>query len=175
MMPPGRLSRALPRRPGRRVTAPLTAPRPAPTPRPPLPARPSQITHLQDLLVRLGRPQAEVEAEMGKPLAELDRLAASQLLVKLQAEMKEGKFAERHRAYLPEAVDQFEFRYLTAAQQAGDVLHFTLFDNSAVAGQVIGFGQYNITVRAADGSEITLNKLAIVSYTKPASGEAQAV
>jgi transcriptional regulator with XRE-family HTH domain len=154
---------------------PPHAPRPAPTPRPPLPARPSQITHLQDLLVRLGRPQAEVEAEMGKPLAELDRVAASQMLVKLQGEMKEGKFAERHRAYLPEAVDQFEFRYLTAAQQAGDVLHFTLFDNSAVAGQVIGFGQYNITVRAADGSEITLNKLAIVSYTKPASGEAQAV
>ena len=122
-------------------------PRPAPAPRPPLPARPSQITHLQDLLLRLGRPQAEVEAEVGKPLAELDRLAASQLLVKLQTEMKEGKFAERHRAYLPEAVDQFEFRYLTAAQQAGDVLHFILFDNSAVAGQVIGFGQYNITVR----------------------------
>jgi transcriptional regulator with XRE-family HTH domain len=154
---------------------PPHAPRPAPTPRAPLPARPSQITHLQDLLVRLGRSQAEVEAEMGKPLTELDRPAASQLLVKLQAEMKEGKFAERHRAYLPEAVDQFEFRYLTAAQQAGDELHFTLFDNSAVTGQVIGFGQYNITVRAADGSEITLNKLAIVSYTKPASGEAQAV
>jgi len=150
-------------------------PRPAPAPRPPLPARPSQITHLQDLLLRLGRPQAEVEAEVGKPLAELDRLAASQLLVKLQTEMKEGKFAERHRAYLPEAVDQFEFRYLTAAQQAGDVLHFTLFDNTAVAGQLIGFGQYNITVRVADGSEITLNKLAIVSYTKPASGKAQAV
>ena len=112
---------------------------------------------------------------MGKPLAELDRLAASQLLVKLQTEMKEGKFAERHRAYLPEAVDQFEFRYLTAAQQAGDVLHFILFDNSAVAGLVIGFGQYNITVRVADGSEITLNKLAIVSYTKLTAGKEQAV
>jgi len=150
-------------------------PRSAQAPRPPLPARPSQITHLQDLLVRLGRSQAELEAELGKPLSELDRLTASQLLVKLQTDMKEGKFAERHRAYLPEAVDQFEFRYLTAAQQAGDVLHFTLFDNSAVAGQVIGFGQYNITMRAADGSEITLNKLAIVSYTKPAAGKEQAV
>ena len=144
------------------------APRPAQLPRPPLPARPSQITHLEDLLLRLGHPQTEVEAELGKPLAELDRLAASQLLVKLQNDMKEGKFAERHRAYLPEAVDQFEFKYLTEAQQTGDVLQFTLFDNSAVAGQVIGFGQYNITVRTADGSEITLNKLAIVSYTKPA-------
>jgi transcriptional regulator with XRE-family HTH domain len=148
-------------------------PRPAPAPRPPLPARPSQITHLQDLLTRLGRSQAELEAELGKPLTELDRLTASQLLVKLQTEMKEGKFAERHRAYLPEAVDQFELRYLTAAQQAGDVLHFTLFDSTTVSGQVIGFGQYNITVRASDGSETTLNKLAIVSYTRLAVAQEQ--
>jgi transcriptional regulator with XRE-family HTH domain len=153
---------------------PPRPPRPAPAPRPPLPARPSQITHLQDLLTRLGRSQAELEAELGKPLTELDRLAASQLLVKFQTEMKEGKFAERHRAYLPEAVDQFELKYLTAAQQAGDVLRFTLFDNTTVAGQVIGFGQYNITVRAADGSETTLNKLAIVNYTKPAAAKEQA-
>jgi transcriptional regulator with XRE-family HTH domain len=150
-------------------------PRPAPAPRPPLPARPSQITHLQDLLARLGRPQAEVEAELGKPLTEIDRLTASQLLVKLQTEMKEGKFPERHRAYLPEAVDQFELRYLSAAQQAGDVLVFTLFDSTTVAGRVIGFGQYNITVQTADGNETTLNKLAIVSYTRPAPGKEQPV
>ena len=131
-----------------------------------MPARASQIAHLQDLLVRLGLSQAEVEAEQGKPLAELDRLAASQLLARLQTELREGKGAERHRAYLPEAVDQYEFRYLTAAQQAGDMLHFTLFDNTAVAGQVIGFGAYSITVRLADGTETTLNKLAIVSYSK---------
>lgn len=152
---------------------PPRPPRPAPVPRPPVPARPSQIVHLQSLLVRLGRSQAEVEAEVGKPLAELDRMAASQMLVKLQDELKEGKTAERHRAYLPEAVDQFESRYLAASQEAGDVLCFNLFDRSAVAGRVIGFGAYNITVRLADGSETTLNKLAIVSYTKAAPVPAQ--
>jgi transcriptional regulator with XRE-family HTH domain len=146
-------------------------PRPTPAPRPPLPARPSQITQLQDLLVRLGRSQVEVEAEVGRPLAELDRIAASRLLVRFQTEIKEGRLPERHRAYLPEAVDQFESKYLTAAQQAGEVLHFTLFDNTTVIGAVIGFGQYNITLRLADGSETTLNKLAIVSYTKPAAGK----
>lgn len=150
-------------------------PRPASPPRPPLPARPSQITQLRDLLGRLGRPQAEVEAEVGKPLAELDRVAASHLLGKLQTEIKEGRTPERHRAYLPEAVDQFESNYLAAAQQARDVLHFTLFDNTAVTGVVIGFGQYNIAVRLADGRESTLNKLAIVSYTKPAAGKEPAV
>jgi len=146
-------------------------PRPAPAPRPPLPARPSQIAQLQELLGRLGRSQDEVEAEAGKSLTELDRVTASRLLVKLQAEIKEGKLPERHRAYLPEAVDQFESRYLSAARQAGDVLHFTLFDNTRVTGAVIGFGQYNIAVQLADGSEVILNKLAIVSYTKPAAGK----
>jgi len=146
-------------------------PRPAPVPRPPAPARPSQITHLQDLLLRLGRSQEEIEAEVGKPLAELDRQAASQLLVKLQTEMKEGKTAERHRAYLPEAVDQFELNYLTAAQQAGDLLGFVLFDNTHLTGRVIGFGPYSITVQREDGSETTLNKLALVSYTKAAAGK----
>ena len=150
-------------------------PRPAPAPRPPLPARPSQIAQMQDLLGRLGRSQNEVETEIGKPLAEIDRAAASQYLIKLQAEIKEGKLPERHRAYLPEAVDQFESKYLTEAQEAGDTLHFTLFDNTSVIGAVIGFGQYNITVRLADASEVTLNKLAIVSYIKPAAGKEPAV
>lgn len=150
-------------------------PRPAPTPRPPLPARASQIAQIQELLGRLGRAPDEVEAEAGKPLAEFDRVTASRLLVKLQAEIKEGRLPERHRAYLPEAVDQFESKYLSAAQQAGDVLHFTLFDNTRVAGAVLGFGQYNIVIRLADGSEMTLNKLAIVSYTKPTAGKDVAV
>lgn len=145
------------------------SPRPAPLPRPPVPARPSQIAHLTDLLTRLGRSQAEVEAELGKPLAELDRMAASEALAKYQTELREGRGAERHRAYLPEAVDRFEFDYLTAVQAAQDTLRFTLFDGATVTGQVVGFGQYSITVRQADGSEVTLNKLALVSYQKPAA------
>lgn len=151
---------------------PARGPRPLPIPRPPAPARTSQIAHLQDLLARLGRSQAEVEAELGRPLAELDRMAASRLLARLQGELRLGRTAERHRAYLPEAVDQFELRYLTAAQQAGDVLHFTLFDRSSITGQLVGFSPYSITVRLADGSETTLNKLALVSYTRtPGVGE----
>jgi hypothetical protein len=46
---------------------------------------------------------------------------------------------------------------------------FTLFDGSLVTGQLIGFGPYNVTLRQDDGSEITLNKLAIVSYSRPAA------
>jgi hypothetical protein len=124
------------------------------------------------MLVRLGKSQADVEAELGKPLAELDRPSASKLLTTLQGELREGRTAERHRAYLPEAVDQFEQRYLLAVQEAGAILRFTLFDGSIVTGQLIGFGPYSVTLRQDDDSEITLNKLAVVSYSQPAASGA---
>lgn len=149
------------------------AARPRREPRPPAPARPSQLSHLQGLLAKLNRTEAEIEAEVGKPLAELDRVAMSALLKRLQ-EQAHAQGAERHRAYLPESVDAFEARYLAAAQEAGDVLQFTLFDGGTTEGQVIGFGPYTITIRLADGAERTLNKLALVSYTKaPASAGAR--
>jgi sRNA-binding regulator protein Hfq len=115
----------------------------------------------------LGRDRASVEEELGKPLDQLDRLQASQLLVKLQADVKAAPTPDRHRAYLPEAVDQYEMQYLIQVRDAGVPLHFVLFDGSPVDGVVTGFGPYNVTVREADGSEVTLSKLAIVSYRKP--------
>lgn len=151
----------------------VRAPRPASAPRPPLPPRPSQITHLQHLLQQLGRSQAEFEAQLGQPLAALDRMGASRALGALQAELRDGPTPNRHRAHLPEAVDQFEQQYLTAAQQAGAALRFSLFDGATFTGQVLGFSPYSITVRQADGSETTVNKLALVSYTRlPGSEEA---
>jgi transcriptional regulator with XRE-family HTH domain len=148
-------------------------PRQSPEPRPPAPARPSQIAHLSDLIGRLGKDRAALEAELGKPLEELDRLAASNLLGKLQLELRNAPSPERHRAYLPEAVDQYEHRYLNEVKESGATLDFTLFNGERVEGLVTGYGPYNITVRQADGSEVTLNKLAIVSYRR-AAGDAGA-
>ncbi len=148
-------------------------PRPKTVGRPSLPPRPSQLAHLENLLKRLNKTAAELEAELGKPLAGLDRRALSAVLHDLQTKLKSVPQPVRHRAYLPEAVDEFEARYLTAAQAAGDRLQFTLFDGSTVEGQVIGFSPYSITVRNADGAEITLNKLALVSYTRPVAAPAQ--
>lgn len=139
-------------------------PRVVSEPRPPAPARPSQIAHLEDLIQRLSKDRTALEAELGKPLEQLNRLEASTLLVRLQTELRSAPTPERHRAYLPEAVDQYELQYLTAARDGGSALDFALFDGSRVSGHVTGFGPYNITVRLADGSELTLNKLAIVSY-----------
>jgi transcriptional regulator with XRE-family HTH domain len=143
-------------------------PRPKPEPQPPAPARPSQIAHLHNLLQRLRRSADELEAELGKPIAELDRPTISTLLGRLQKQIQESASisVNRHRAYLPESVDEFEAAYLMACQKAGDLLQFTLFDGSKVEGQIIGFSPYTITVRQADESELTLNKLALVCYQK---------
>lgn len=150
---------------------PARGPQPAPVSRPVALARPSQIAHLQDLLARIGRSQAEFEAQLGQPLAKLDRLSASKALALLQAEMRAGAGPDRHRAYLPEAVDQFEHRYLAAAQESGATLRFDLFNGTTLSGQVIGYSPYSITVRQADGSETTVNKLALVSYTRLPGGQ----
>ncbi len=147
--------------------------RPKPEPRPPPPARPSQIAHLENLLKHLNRTVADLEAETGKPLSTLDRVALSALLKDLQAKVKEAPAPTRHRAYLPESVDEFEARYLAEAQAEGAQLHFTLFDGSAVDGLITGFSPYSITVRRADGAEVTLNKLALVSYVKAPVGPGQ--
>jgi len=146
-------------------------PRPRPEPKPPGPARPSQIVHLENMLKRLGRSKEDLEAELGRPIAELDRVAMSELLKTVQAQIGQSDSATRRRARLPESVDEHEARYLTAAQEGGDRLHFTLFDGSYLDGQVIGFGPFNITVRQADGTEISVNKLAVVHYRRdPAAG-----
>jgi hypothetical protein len=72
---------------------------------------------------------------------------------------------KRRRAYLPEGVDEFELEYLTARQEAGTLLRFTLFDGQQLSGKVIGFGPYSITIREAETEdEVTLQKLAIAYY-----------
>jgi transcriptional regulator with XRE-family HTH domain len=144
-------------------------PRAKAPPRPPAPARPSQIAYLEGLLKRLNRTAADLEAEIGKPLAELDRPTASELIKRLQAEAAQVKGVNRHRAYLPESVDAYEAQYLSTVQEQKQTLRFTLFDGSTVSGQVTGFSPYNITVLQADGSETTLNKLALVSYPREAA------
>lgn len=148
-------------------------PRPAVEPKPPAPARPSQLAHLNDLLTRLGRDRAALEAEAGKPLEEMNRLEASNLLARFQSELRSTASVERHRAYLPEAVDEYELRYLNRLQASQETVQFELFDGRTVEGRVSGFGAYHITVLQGDGSELTLNKLALVSYRRAAAGEEQ--
>ncbi len=161
-----------PRQP--REPRPPKAPRP---PRPPAPARPSQIEHLLRLAGRFPELDRSVfETQAGKPLEELTASEIGKMLRDLQERIRleqppppKPPF-ERHRAYLPEGVDEFEFRYLTQAQEAGDTLTITLFNGEQVEGQIIGFSPYTITLRLAGGEELTLNKLAIAYYRKGGAG-----
>jgi transcriptional regulator with XRE-family HTH domain len=155
-------------RPERETTDTAKAPRPAP------PARPSQIEHLLNLCSRqFGKDRVDLEQELGKPLEEMTRTEASKLLNQYQRVLTESRTSahadsplpKRKRAYLPEGVDEFELEYLTAKQESGTVLRFSLFDGQQVTGQVIGFSPYSITIRERDsGDEITLQKLAIAYY-----------
>ncbi len=141
------------------------APKPA---APSKPARLSQVEHLRGLLQHLGRKEEELVAELKKPLEKLSQREASALLARLQNEIKERgpqkPQSKRRRPYLPESVDEFEMRYLMARQQSGEKVLFHLFDGKEVCGRVVGFGPYAITVGLSDGTEMTLNKLAIAYY-----------
>ena len=85
---------------------------------------------------------------------------------RLKAEKPPKKPINRRRAYLPEGVDRFESNYLEAVKASGEMLAFTLFNGERHDGAIIGYSPYSITIRQADGSEMTLNKLAIAYYRR---------
>jgi len=160
---------------------PSPEPRPPKKPkaaRPPAPVRPSQIEHMLNLTERfpdVGR--STLEAQAGKTLEELTSKEASELLSQLQERLQQEhpprskQPFDRHRAYLPEGVDEFELQYLTAAQAAEDHLEITLFDGNQLEGQLLGFSPYSITLRQSDGGETTINKLAIAYYCRKGAGQ----
>ncbi len=149
------------------------AKKPRPKAPPPL-ARPSQITHLLNLVrTNFGMGRSELEAQVGKPLEQMTRQEATQLLKEYQqrliasrgADASQSAALKRKRAYLPESVDAFELNYLTRHQEAQTLIHFTLFDGQKISGRIIGFSPYSITIRLPDGQdEVTLQKLAIAYY-----------
>ena len=156
-----------------REPRPLKAPRPA---RPPAPVRPSQIEHLLHLAQHFPDvDRASLEAQAGRTLEELTQKETSKLLSQLQERIRQEmpshpKYPfERHRAYLPEGVDEFELKYLTAALEAGATLSLTLFDGTRIEGQLVGFNPYAITLRQPGGEEVTANKLAIAYYRREGS------
>ena len=136
-------------------------------------ARPTQIEHLLTLAENhFDKDRAALEREAGKPLEQLTRREASELLhnyqellSKASSEADQDGSVKRKRAYLPESVDEFELNYLTEHQEARTALRFTLFDGQQMTGSILGFGPYAITISdAKTDEEITLQKLAIAYY-----------
>lgn len=164
-------------RPKPRPTAQRKRPRRSPPP--PAPVKETQLAQMRQLAPLLGLTTADLEHMAGKPLAQLTRREASQILYQLQEKLRERKKQEaqegthnRKRAYLPEGVDRFELNYLTKLQKSGETVRFHLFDGTEVVGTVVGFSPYTITVRTGN-EERTLNKLAIAWYVRELPAEAQ--
>ncbi len=116
--------------------------------------------------------RAALEAEIGKPLDQLMFPEARHWLTQFYQRRVEAKgepsAVDRHRSRLPEGVDGFELDYLSRAHADGAVLDFTLFNGEHVSGRVVGFSPYFITLRLANDDELTLQKLAIAYYRRPA-------
>mgnify|MGYP000517317699 CR=1 FL=1 len=139
-------------------------------PRPPALIREGQIAHLLSAAARFGIDRAALEAQIGKPLEQMNEAEGRQwnrrFTERLKAEKPPKKPINRRRAYLPEGVDRFESNYLEAVKASGEMLAFTLFNGERHDGAIIGYSPYSITIRQADGSEMTLNKLAIAYYRR---------
>jgi sRNA-binding regulator protein Hfq len=142
------------------------------------PARESQLNHLLMLAQKQGEDETAVANKIGKPLAELTEREAGEWLTQYTESVKLYKAAHRaeqeanrppgtrrRRYHLPEGVDEFEFNYLQARQEAEEMISFTLFDGQKVQGKIVGFSPYQIAIEQADGTETMLHKLAIAYYT----------
>lgn len=133
-----------------------------------LPARETQLTHLLQLASHFDVDREALETQIGKPLDALTRKEARHWNAHFQQRVVEEKPSkskiDRRRAYLPEGVDGFEMEYLDQVQASNDLLHFTMFNGERWEGTLIGYGPYALMIRRSDGSEMTLNKLAIAYY-----------
>ena len=151
------------------------------------PARESQLKHLLILASKMGQDETAVTEVIGKPLTELTEQEAGRCLVQYTEELKAFKAeraaeseskrppnTERKRYHLPEGVDEFEFNYLTARQEAGDLIAFKLFDGAELNGRIIGFSHYSITIAQPDGAETTIHKLALAYYAIAETAEGAA-
>ncbi len=159
-------------------TTTTTPPKPAARKQPaPRPVRESQIKHLLALAGKMGQDETAVTETIGRPLTELTEREAGRWLTQYTEELKVFKAkraaeaeserppnTRRTRHHLPEGVDEFEFNYLTARQEAEDLIAFKLFDGTELNGRIIGFSPYNITIAQPDGTETTIQKLALAYY-----------
>jgi transcriptional regulator with XRE-family HTH domain len=153
-----------PQEPEEAGPAPKAAPSRSPA------ARETQIAHLLQLAANAGLDRAALEAQVGKPLDQLTRSEArhwnAHFMIQIAESRPPKRPIDRRRAYLPEGVDEFEMEYLEEVKASGERLTFTLFSGERFEGALIGYGPYALTVRQVDGSELTLNKLAIAYYLR---------
>ncbi len=171
-------SRPAPRPAARPPAQPKPGPAPAATAsKEPAPVSETQLQAIDAVAKRLGMLPEELAADVGKPVQQLTareaRVWLREQYDRLSSQSSSNKMpGQSKRAALPEAVDAFELKYLTDAQQVGACLTVKLFNAETFSGRLIGFSPYALTLRLDDGREITLQKLAISYYTREAEAAA---
>jgi sRNA-binding regulator protein Hfq len=144
-------------------------------PHPPGPISEGQLQELSRLAVRLEIDQQQMEARIGKQLADLTRPEARDWIKKLRSIADEIAPSQRvHYGVWPEAQEDREAAYLRQQRDANATFSFKLFNGEQFDGTLVDFTPYTITVRPSEGDEVVLRKLAIAYYRRTGQGEGAA-
>jgi sRNA-binding regulator protein Hfq len=116
--------------------------------------------------------QQQMEARIGKQLADLTRPEARDWIKKLRSIADEIAPSQRvHYGVWPEAHEDREAAYLRQQRDSNATFSFKLFNGEQFDGTLVDFTPYTITVRPSDGDEVVLRKLAIAYYRRTGQGE----
>jgi sRNA-binding regulator protein Hfq len=144
-------------------------------PHPPGPISEGQLQELSRLAARLEIDQQQMEARIGKQLADLTRPEARDWIKKLRSIADEIAPSQRvHYGVWPEAQEDREAAYLRQQRDANATFSFKLFNGEQFDGTLVDFTPYTITVRPSEGDEVVLRKLAIAYYRRTGQGEVAA-
>ncbi len=134
------------------------------------------MQELSRLALRLEIDQQQMEARIGKQLAELTRPEARDWIKKLRSIADEIAPSQKvHYGAWPEAHEDREAAYLRQQRDASARFTFKLFNGEQFDGTLVDFTPYTITVKLDGGDEeVVLRKLAIAYYRRTGQGEATA-
>jgi sRNA-binding regulator protein Hfq len=115
--------------------------------------------------------QQQMEARIGKQLADLTRPEARDWIKKLRSIADEIAPSQRvHYGVWPEAQEDREAAYLRQQRDLSATFTFKLFNGEQFDGTLVDFTPYTITVRPSEGDEVVLRKLAIAYYRRTGQG-----
>jgi sRNA-binding regulator protein Hfq len=132
------------------------------------------LQELSRLAIRLEIDQQQMEARIGKSLADLTRPEARDWIKKLRAIADEIAPSQRvHYGVWPEAQEDREAAYLRQQRDANAPFTFKLFNGEQFDGTLVDFTPYTITVKLSHSDdEVVLRKLAIAYYRRTGPGDA---
>lgn len=132
-----------------------------------------QLQELTHLSQRLQISREKLEERVGKALTALSRPEAKEWIKRLRAMADEIAPTQKIRfGQWPEAQEDLEAAYLREQRDAGAAFTFKLFNGEQITGTILDFTPYTITVKADDGEETVLRKLAIAYYRRQTLSDA---